>query len=286
MANTIGFGQAAVNNTIDYGQGAIDNTINWGKSQTLSPSGETNITGTGGTPPFSNTKSILLDGVDDYVDCGDNDNLSFGNGTTDSPFSISTWVKMTDATRFRIVFKADNTTGNNEYGFFCDASDRINFILYDSKLSVSRGRYYNVGLISYQGQWINLVATYDGQGGTNAQNGIKIYLNGTQVDNVDVSTGTYTAMQNGGAPLEIGKFLTNFSSGLIDETAIFNAELSQSDVTAIYGGGNPSSLSSYSSLVSWWRCGDGDTAPILTDNKGSNDGTMTNFTTFSTDVPT
>ena len=46
MSNTIGFGQAAVNNTIDYGQGAIDNTINWGKSQTLSPSGETNITGT------------------------------------------------------------------------------------------------------------------------------------------------------------------------------------------------------------------------------------------------
>ena len=240
----------------------------------------------GGTPPFSNTKSILLDGVDDYVDCGDNDNLSFGNGTTDSPFSISAWVKMTDATRFRIVFKADNTTGNNEYGFFCDASDRINFILYDSTLSVSRGRYYNVGLSSYQGQWINLVATYDGQGGTSAQNGIKIYLNGTQVDNVDVSTGTYTAMHNGNAPLEIGKFLTNRSNGLMDEIAIFNVELSASDVTSIYGGGVPSSLSSYSSLVSWWRCGDGDTAPILSDNgSGGNDGTMTNFSTFSTDVP-
>ena len=55
MANTIGFGQAAVNNTIDYGQGAIDNTINWGKSQTLSPSGETNITGTAAA------SSLLLD---------------------------------------------------------------------------------------------------------------------------------------------------------------------------------------------------------------------------------
>ncbi len=54
MANTIDWGQAAVNNTIDYGQGAIDNTINWGKSQTLSPSGETNITGESST-------SLLLD---------------------------------------------------------------------------------------------------------------------------------------------------------------------------------------------------------------------------------
>ena len=235
---------------------------------------------------FTNTKSILLDGIDDYVNVADNSNLSFGDGVTDSPFSISAWVKMTDATRFRIVFKADNTTGNNEYGFFCDASDRINFVLYDSALSVTRGRYYNVGLTSYQGQWINLIATYDGQGGSNAQNGIKIYLNGTQVDNIDVSSGVYTAMHNGIAPFEIGKFLTNRSNGLIDEVAVFNSELSASDVTNIYNSGVPNDISSLSP-VSWWRCGDGDTSPTLTDNgSGGNDGTMTNFTTFSTDVPT
>jgi hypothetical protein len=215
----------------------------------------------------------------------DNDNLSFGNGTTDSPFSVSAWVNMTDATRFRIVFKADNTTGNNEYGFFCDASDRINFILYDSTLSVSRGRYYNVGLSSYQGQWINLVATYDGQGGTSAQNGIKIYLNGTQVDNVDVSTGTYTAMQNGGASLEIGKFLSNFSSGLIEETSIFNTELSASDGTTIYNSGVPNDISSLSPL-SWWRMGedatfDGTNWTLVDNGSGGNNGTSQNMSLAS-----
>jgi len=45
MSNKIGFGQAAVSNKIGYGQGASNNKVNWGKSQTLSPSGETNITG-------------------------------------------------------------------------------------------------------------------------------------------------------------------------------------------------------------------------------------------------
>jgi len=88
MSNTIGFGQAAVNNTIDYGQGAIDNTINWGKSQTLSPSGETNITGTPSTPPFSNTKSILLDGVDDYVTFGDISDIENIN-----TLSVGFWFK-------------------------------------------------------------------------------------------------------------------------------------------------------------------------------------------------
>ena len=259
MANTIGYGQGAVNNTNAWGQGAKSGSS------------------------FSNTKSIELDGIDDYVEVADADNLSFGNGTTDLPFSISAWVNMTDATRFRIVFKADNTTGNNEYGFFCDASDRINFILYDSTLSVTIGRYYNIGLTSYQGTWIHLSATYDGSG---SSTGLKIYLNGSRVDNTDSNSGSYTAMHNGNAPLEIGKFLTNRSNGLMDEISIFDVELSASDVTTIYNSGVPNDISSLSP-VSWWRCGDGDTSPTLTDNgSGGNDGTMTNFSTFSTDVPT
>jgi hypothetical protein len=75
-------------------------------------------------------------------------------------------------------------------------------------------------------------------------------------------------------------------NGLIDEVSIFTTALSSSDATAIYNGGVPTSLTPYSPL-GWWRCGDGDTSPTLTDNgSGGNDGTMNNFTTFSTDVPT
>ena len=44
------------NNTIDFGEVCADS---W--------SPETNLTGAGATPPFSNTKSIELDGIDDYV---------------------------------------------------------------------------------------------------------------------------------------------------------------------------------------------------------------------------
>ena len=45
MANTIGWGQAAVNNTIDWGKGKTNNTIDWGEIYDSSPSGETNIIG-------------------------------------------------------------------------------------------------------------------------------------------------------------------------------------------------------------------------------------------------
>jgi len=45
MANSIGWGQGAINNSIGWGQGAINNLISWGKSHLTSYSGETNIAG-------------------------------------------------------------------------------------------------------------------------------------------------------------------------------------------------------------------------------------------------
>ncbi len=45
MANTIGWGQGAVNNTIDWGKGKTNNAIGWGSVYSSSPSGETDLVG-------------------------------------------------------------------------------------------------------------------------------------------------------------------------------------------------------------------------------------------------
>ena len=52
------------------------------------------MSGTIGPRPESifNRFSFEFDGTDDYVDCGDADNLSFGDSVTDSPFSFSLWI--------------------------------------------------------------------------------------------------------------------------------------------------------------------------------------------------
>ena len=283
MANTIDWGQAAVNNTNGFGKSATNNTIDFGEVCSDSWSPETNLTGTGATPSFDNTKSILLGGIDDYVDCGDNDNLSFGDATTDSPFSISAWVKITDATRFRVVSKLNGS--NAEYAFFTSAADQLYFVLYDNTTSNRISRFTSSTLTSYQGTWIHLVATYSGSGNGG---GLKIYLNKTRIDNSTADVGAYTAMHNTTASFEIGKYLTSSANGLIDEVSIFNSELSASDIETIYNSGVPNNLNDLSTPpLSWWRCGDGDTAPTLTDNgSGGNDGTMEGFSTFSTDVPT
>ena len=255
MANTIGFGQGAVNNTIGYGQGAKV-----------------------GSSSFSNTQSTEYDGIDDYVEVADNDNLSFGNTTYDSPFSISAWINMTDATKFRIVNKRDSS--KDEYQFTTSGSDTLGFNIFDLSTGGFISRKYNTALTSYEGQWIHVSATYDG---SSSASGMKLYLNGTRVDDTTSTGGTYVAMENTNAPFNIGKQIGDFANGLIDEVAVFNAELSASDVSAISSA--PTDLSSYSSLVSWWRFeGTGTTA---TDSgSGGNNGTLTNGVTRSSDVPT
>ena len=233
-----------------------------------------------GTPPFSNTKSIALDGVDDFVQVADNSNLSFGNGSTDSPFSISAWIKIGQTTTQGIVSKYGTNNVKREYLFQITASKiKLTLIASGGATNFATG---NTALSL--NTWHHVAFTYDGSGGSTAYNGIKLYVNG--VAETPTTGGTaYTAMTNTVTDVEIGRYGSRELNGAMDEVAIFSSELSQSDITAIYGSGVPTSLASLSPL-SWWRCGDGDTSPTLTDNgSGGNNGTMTNFSTFSTDVP-
>ena len=277
MANTIGYGQGAVNNTNGFGKAPTNNTIDFGEVCADSWSPETNLVG---GSSFSNTKSIDLDGIDDYVEVADADNLSFGNGVTDSPFSVSTWWKMDNANGFRGVQKYSSSY---EYRINTIGSSGIlKCQLYDNSNTIYIGQQSNVGLSSYVGQWIHVVMTYDG---SSSSSGIKLYLNGSLFASSDDSNGSYTAMHNTTSPFRLGKLTTGYADGLIDETAIFSSELSASDVTTIYNSGVPNDISSISGLVSWWRFeGTGTTA---TDSgSGGNDGTLTNGVTRSSDVPT
>jgi len=239
-----------------------------------------------GTPSFSNTKSILLDGIDDFVNVTDNSNLSFGNGTTDSPFSISFWVNLDSLSGATNVFIGkDNGSPNREYaiGMFSN-SDKVRFFIKNNGGNNQQSIDSTTQLTT--GSWFHIVTTYSGVGGSNAADGMKIYINGSLETSTNVIKQSYTAMKNTTAPLTIGKYNASASqiSGTMDEVSIFNTELSQSDITSIYGGGTPSDISSISGLVSWWRFeGSGTTA---TDSgSGGNNGTLTNGVTRSADVP-
>jgi len=243
-------------NTIEYGQGAVNNTIGWGQGAKVGSS-------------FSNLKSIDLDGVDDFVAISGSSGLSF---TGD--FSLSAWIK-TDAIgsdQFIIDTSASLNFGNG-YSFRVKTNGKIRFWSYhaadtaiDSLTTLSINTWYHIACVH-----------------TSTQN--KIYINGTLDATLNWTTG-HAASNTTNLRIGESQVLGGEFNGNIDEVAVFNSELSASDVTSIYGSGVPTSLASLSP-ISWWRCGDGDTSPTLTDNGSEgNNGTMTNFSTFSTDVPT
>jgi hypothetical protein len=242
---------------------------------------------------FSNGYSVDLDGSNDYIDCGGDADFSFTDGAgNDSAFSISAWVKLDSSDRARVAGK-----GNMEWLFGSDSSNRFNMILWSNdgtsaylqRASISRG-------LLTTGVWHNIVATYDG---SNTSAGIKLYKAGSPVTTEDASTGTYAGMASQQGSLRIGQWEFNSSviNGLVDEVAVFDYELTASQITNIYKGetnggsggtnGVPGSLSTFNPL-GWWRMGDNDggTGTTVTDQgSGGNNGTLNNGPTFSTDIP-
>jgi len=228
-------------------------------------------------PPFSNTKSILLDGVDDFVTMGNvYDQANDGSGT----FSTSLWIKTSLSSLGYLVSKQTGFTDG--YGVFMLPAGAIAFYLGTSSGSA---RIYKYTQNTFNnGAWYNIVVTYDG---SQDVSGVNIYVNGSLQTCTTVTNNTPSNVSNVG-DFTLGRRNgdTYPFDGLIDEVGFWNGtELTSVQANAIYNLGTPTSLSTYNPS-SYWRCGDGDTAPTLTDNgSGGNDGTMTNFSTFSTDVP-
>ena len=170
-----------------------------------------------------------FDGVDDYIDLGDNDNFSFGNGTADSPFSISSWIKINDTSGFRILNKYVSPI--IEYQFGIGSTGNLQLYIFDS-ISQYRARFQSS--ILNTNQWYHVVSTYNGVGGVNAQDGIKIYVDGIRVDDTSVSVGDYVAMNNTTNPVYIGKLQTSYTDGNIGKINIYNKVLTQAEITQNY----------------------------------------------------
>ncbi|MFC1787803.1 LamG-like jellyroll fold domain-containing protein [Patescibacteria group bacterium] len=178
--------------------------------------------------------ALTFDGVDDYVRIPDTDALSFGNGATDQPFSISSWINMTDASSFWIAGKGD--VFEREYFLGTAANDALVFmIVSDGSDGTNKLRGDTGALTAYQGSWVHVTATYDGSG-TFA--GMKVYLNGSEESLTDLGTGTYTAMINSDHDFIIGAWATSFANGLIDDLAVFSRELQADEISQMYQNGD------------------------------------------------
>ena len=205
------------------------------------------------TPDFLLDGSTSFDGTNDYISIADADNLSFGDGTTDSAFSVSAWVKMDDATNFKLIAKGVYNT-DGEYKIETGGDDKIYFMIMDESVADAVEYVYTSAVTSYENQWIHITCTYDGRGGSSANAGQKIYLNGLATSISLAGAGTYVAMENLGGNVHIGRSDSSYANGSIANVGIWNRALSASEIESIYWRGSYSELkdTELTNLVSWY----------------------------------
>ena len=130
-----------------------------------------------------------------WYDTVDHADFSFGNGATDSAFSIVSLSNFTDATSCSIFSKYDLTTASTkqEYVFFTDSADKLNIGLYDNSSGGVISRKYNTALTADQGTFATYASTYSGSA---LVTGLKLYRNAVQIDDTSATGGVYTAMED------------------------------------------------------------------------------------------
>jgi hypothetical protein len=230
---------------------------------------------------FPNKYAIDFDGVDDHIEIQDNSALRLNS----SDASFSFWAKLDGLSNGdgKMICKALSAGADRSaYQIRTDDADLKFQFYYSGWRTVSATNFFT------STNWTHVVVTMK-----NSTRVVTIYKNGSVYQS---GTGIVYPI-----PFNTGEVffgcrgnLTNFFSGMLDEAAIYNAELSAAQVAAIYNSGNPTDLTDSampSGLVGWWRMGDpnGTAAypTILDQSTNSNNGVMTNMASgdIMTNVP-
>lgn len=203
---------------------------------------------------FTNLYSLEFDGADDELNF---DSLSFSGA-----FTLSFWLK--PAAFDEYIIGTQSLTRN--FIKLHSATDiRIRQELTQNNFTESS----NVMVLN---QWQHLIYVKD------ASNNVSLFRNGAAFGSSATNNKTFIIDT-------ISGLANNFYyEGKIDEVALWNSDQS-SNISTIYNGGTPNDLSSLSPLT-WWRFEEGSGTTAIDSGTGSNNGTLINGTTYSSDVPT
>ncbi|PYS23626.1 MAG: hypothetical protein DMF72_08740 [Acidobacteria bacterium] len=228
-------------------------------------------------------QAFSLNGTNEFVEVSD----APANSPT-TALSIDAWIKPNNtSTDQSIVSKYDACSGQQRsYELDLVSGGAVQFAVYNGQPDPNGYRAVRTGSGAITaGVFTHVAGTFD----TNGQV-MKIYVNG-----VDTSAPSLAGSVNvnsifdSNTPVDIGRtFCTtggpgNYFNGLIDETEIFNAALSSTDIANIYNasfaGKCRTCTTAPSGMVSWWDgSGSGTTA---NDINGPSPGTLQNGATFT-----
>lgn len=183
--------------------------------------------------------AVSFDGSTDYATTPDTANLSFGNATVDQAFSVIALARPTDtATSRTFAAKYNSSATAREWEFRLTTADQLVLGLYDESLDVAPNRASSSAVT--QGAWALFGGTYSAAtGGATAANDMLVYYNGLAVASTATNAGTYVAMEDTAAPVNIGArgsagVGSDFMQGSMAMVTVVAKALTASEMWAIY----------------------------------------------------
>lgn len=163
----------------------------------------------------------------------DSNDFSFGDGSTDSSFSISTWIK--HSSQGRIIAKyVIGSTALIEYDMSVSNTRMIGLRLFTS----GTGGYIDITSTTAipSGEWAHVAVTYDGSKTTA---GLKLYIDGSLATFSQNTGGVYSGMSNTDANVTIGARRDtvdapfNQLTGVLDDLRVYNRGLTTDEIAQL-----------------------------------------------------
>ena len=261
---------------------------------------------------FINDYSLDFDGSDDFAQEDIDASSPIKDITT--TFSVSGWLKSAASwSNVNVKYTAFHVRGSTGWGY------PSVFIGFKNNWTTPQATWYcyneagsgfertigsafanvtDASVDPSDNDWHHMIVTCAASG----TNNIKLYYDGVKIDEqTKAFNATGKEFDKNISIAKQGRSAAQYFHGNIDECAVWDAELSAADVTAIYNSGVANDLTSADSydtdrtgnLVGWWRNGDGteaaagDTIYDMSGVAGVTDLTMSNMddADYETDVP-
>jgi len=243
--------------------------------------------------PYVNAKSVryyLIGGgftqVDDTTSSFPLYRAGDGTGASDA-WSVSMWVyRLINSNMYVFDYGPGGGANDDRIRLQGRNSDKMRLNIGDNndfRIETSGGFTPNA--------WHHIVVTYDGSStDTGSFNQFKIYIDDVEYSvgegNVSTAGGGFDGSYDTDSSFRLGRSLSggNGFTGWIDEVSVYDYVLSAANVTTLYNTGNGGIDLPDGGVIptNWWRMGDGDIFPTLTDHAGSL--TMTMYNMISTDI--
>ena len=219
----------------------------------------------GGEVPFSFGNALEFDGVNDYVSYP---SLTPLNSSTQASYSF--WLKINDTSKRVEIGTA--ISGFN--GFY------ILYIHPNLLTQIRNGGATSntVNITGYNSGWHHFVVVYDGTQAVNDDR-IKCYADGIDLSYTSIGGIPTSLSSSVGNNFRLNNLFGQYGDFIIDELAVYNTALSQSQAVSLFNEGNGDYATNYSpaNLVGYWRMNGSGTDTTATDETGNYNGTLNNF---------